>query len=168
MTKRGLHTIRHRPQFSRMYVEKENTTKKVLPIRQKTAYSGESILRTSFLQNAHESDESLSTHYLRFARSSSVRSLFVLVRCVQRAFRKNSRTAAFRIIIICCDQPLSSKKLAACLMFFILADHAARSLIQDCNLHYRMVKSNEKHYLKCMEMNGDHFEHLLYFLQQYN
>ncbi len=70
--KRSTHC--HRPQFLRMCVEKENTVKKVLWFCQKTAYSGEHIS-----QNAHESDESLSTHYSHFARISSVRLFFVIV-----------------------------------------------------------------------------------------
>ncbi len=72
--KRGLHTIRHRPQFLRMCVATENTTKKVLRIRQKTAYSSKRISR-----NAHESDELLSTHYSHVAQISSLRSFFVIV-----------------------------------------------------------------------------------------
>ncbi len=78
--KRGLHTIRRRPQFSQTCVEIENTTKKVLWFCQKTAYFGECNSRKSFLRNAHESDESLSTHYSRFARILSVRSFFIIVR----------------------------------------------------------------------------------------
>ncbi len=79
MIKRGLHTVRHRSQFSQMCVEKENKMKKVLWIRKKTAYSGERISWKSFSWNVHESDESLSTHYSRFARISSIRSFFVIV-----------------------------------------------------------------------------------------
>ncbi len=74
MTKKGLHTIRHRPQFSQMCVETENTKEKVLWIRQKTTYFGEHISH-----NAHESDESLSTHYSHFAWISSVLFFFVIV-----------------------------------------------------------------------------------------
>ncbi len=77
--KRGLHTIRHRPQFSWMRVEMENTTKNVLWIRQKTAYSCECNLRKSFSQNDHESYELLSTHYSCFPRISSIRSFFIIV-----------------------------------------------------------------------------------------
>ncbi len=43
VTKRGLHTIRHRPQFSRICVATENTVKKALWICQKTDYSNEHI-----------------------------------------------------------------------------------------------------------------------------
>ncbi len=78
--KRDLHAICHRPQFSQMCVETENTVKKVLWIRQKIAYSGERILRKSFSRNTHEFDESLSTHYSRFARILSIHSFFVIVR----------------------------------------------------------------------------------------
>ncbi len=58
-----------------MQIETENTTEKVLRIRQKTAYSGERIL-----QNAGESDKSLFAQYSRFARISSLRSFFIIVR----------------------------------------------------------------------------------------
>ncbi len=78
--KRGLHTICHGPQFSRTCVEMENMAKKVLWFRQKTAYSGERISRKTFSRNAHESDESLSRLYSHFARISSVRFFFVIVR----------------------------------------------------------------------------------------
>ncbi len=64
-----LHTIRHRPQFSQTCVAIENTAKKVLWIRQKTAYSGERNLRKSFSQNTRKTDELLSTHYSHFAYS---------------------------------------------------------------------------------------------------
>ncbi len=78
--KRGLHTIRHRPQFSRMCVATENTAKKVLWISQKTAYSCKRISQKNFSRNAHKSDKSLSTYYLCSALISSVRSFFVIVR----------------------------------------------------------------------------------------
>ncbi len=55
-------------------------TKKVLWIRQKTAYLGECIFRKSFSWNAHESDKLLSTHYSHFTWISSIHfflSLFV-------------------------------------------------------------------------------------------
>ncbi len=79
MMKRGIHFTRHGLQFSRMRVTTENKAKKVIWICQKTAYSKERISQKSFSQNAHESDESLSTHYSRFAQISSVRSFFVIV-----------------------------------------------------------------------------------------
>ncbi len=72
MRKRGLYTIRHRPQFLRMCIAMENTAKKVLWIRQKTAYSDERILR-----NAQKSDELLSTHYSDFVRSFQINQLFL-------------------------------------------------------------------------------------------
>ncbi len=78
MTKSGLHTIFIYRSFCEC-VATENTAKKVFWIRQKTVYSGECILRKSFLRNAHESDKLLSTHYSHFARISSVRSFFVIV-----------------------------------------------------------------------------------------
>ncbi len=80
VTKRSLHAICHRLQFLQMCVATENTAKKVLWIRQKTAYSGKHISRKSFSQNAHKSDESFSTYYSHFARISSIRSFFIIVR----------------------------------------------------------------------------------------
>ncbi len=79
MTKRGLHTIRHRPQFSQMCVAMENKAKKVFRSNQKTAYSGEHNSQKSFSRNTHKSDKSLPTHYSHFARISSIRSFFVIV-----------------------------------------------------------------------------------------
>ncbi len=67
------------PSFRERVVETENTTKKVLWFCQKTAYSGERFSRKSFSQNARESDESLSKHYSRFARISSVLYFLVIV-----------------------------------------------------------------------------------------
>ncbi len=77
--KRGLHTIRHRTQFSQMCVASVNMVKKVHWIRQKTTYFGKRISWKSFSQNTHESDESLSVPYLHFAQILSVRSFFIIV-----------------------------------------------------------------------------------------
>ncbi len=63
-----------------MCVEAENTVKKVLWIRQKTAYSGERISQKSISRNVHESNKSPATYYSRFSQISSIHSFFIIVR----------------------------------------------------------------------------------------
>ncbi len=77
--KKYLHTIRHRPQFSRMCIATENATKKVLWNCQKTAYSEKRICK-SFSQNTHQFTN-LTNHSLHTIRVSqeSIRSFFIIV-----------------------------------------------------------------------------------------
>ncbi len=72
----AIHTICHRPQFSWMGVATENIAKNVLRICQKTAYSAERISR-----NAHESNESLSTHSSDFEHCITGSLYNILFRC---------------------------------------------------------------------------------------
>ncbi len=65
--KRGLHTIRHRPQFSQVCVQTENTAKKVLRLRQKTAYSGASAFCENFFRKMLTN---LTNHPLHIIRVS--------------------------------------------------------------------------------------------------
>ncbi len=70
------HTIHHRLQFLRMCVATEKMVKKVLWVRQKTAYSGECILWKSFLRNAHKPWRIILCTLFMFRNSFVVLSIF--------------------------------------------------------------------------------------------
>ncbi len=73
MTKRGLHTIHHRPQFSQMWEATQNMVKKILWIRQKSAYFGERISQKRFFAKYSRiwliTLYTLSTFHTDFVRS---------------------------------------------------------------------------------------------------
>ncbi len=79
VTKRDLHTIRHKSQFLRRCVATENTMKKVLSFCQKTANFGKCISRRTFSQNAHKSWQ--ITLYTQFVFRSSFVGLSIFRGC---------------------------------------------------------------------------------------
>ncbi len=61
-----------------MWVATENTTKKFFEFVKNPPTLANDFMKIS--RNAHKSDELLSTYYLHFARISSVRCFFIIVR----------------------------------------------------------------------------------------